>query len=168
MKKKSALVFGLVLVILLSLGSGIVIGQTSSELPRVEMACENKAGLIHGFDDGFSILKKCPKSSRKVVLGSVSTGNSGGGLEAGEVSFISYSEEKDQVYVLDKNGKAWFYKINDDPVLFQRYSSLDLPTGVNINDVVGWNQGSFILKNGNVYVNTGEGGWMLVGFGTEE
>ena len=57
MKKKSALIFGLVLVILLSFSSGMVWGE-SKELPRVETACEGKAGVLLAKDeDNFSLIK---------------------------------------------------------------------------------------------------------------
>ncbi len=169
MKKKSVLVFGLVLVTLLSFGSGMVIGQTSDDLPRVTTACETKAGLIHGFGDGFSILKKCPKGSRTVNLGLpqvTNTGSTGGDLNAGDVAFTSYDSDRNFVYVLDKDGKGWFLQINEMQ-LFERNVAFDLPTGVLMTDVVSWNQGAFILKSGKVYVNTGEGGWVLTDFKTE-
>jgi len=38
------------------------------ELPRITTACEMKNGALFGVDDGFSILKKCPKGSRMVMI----------------------------------------------------------------------------------------------------
>lgn len=38
------------------------------ELPRITTACEMKNGALFAIDDGFSILKKCPKGSRMVMI----------------------------------------------------------------------------------------------------
>jgi len=38
------------------------------ELPRITTACEMKSGALLGINDGFSILKKCPKGSRMVMI----------------------------------------------------------------------------------------------------
>lgn len=37
-------------------------------LPRISTVCESKDGSLTAFNDGFSRQKKCPKSSRRVVL----------------------------------------------------------------------------------------------------
>ena len=170
MKKKTALIFGLILLVILSWGSGVVIGQTSSELPRMEVACESRDGSVRGFNDGFSILKKCPKGFRKISLGQTLATSSGntttGNLNAGNISFVSFNGDRNLVYVLDKNGKAWFIQINEME-LFERNSNFDLPTSVSIDNVVGWNYGSFVLKTGEVYLNTGENGWVMTGFKSE-
>lgn len=38
------------------------------ELPRISTACELRNGQLFGIDDGFSLLKKCPKGSRMVMI----------------------------------------------------------------------------------------------------
>lgn len=60
---------GVILLITLALayyGVSRVLAQV--ELPRVTTACELKSGLLFAIDDDFSILKKCPGRSRRVVL----------------------------------------------------------------------------------------------------
>ena len=37
-------------------------------LPRISTVCENKLEIIVSINDGFSILKECPKGSRKALL----------------------------------------------------------------------------------------------------
>ncbi|MCX6730622.1 MAG: hypothetical protein NTZ55_02135 [Candidatus Roizmanbacteria bacterium] len=38
------------------------------QLPRISIACESKIGALFAFNDGFSLLKKCPAGSQQVVL----------------------------------------------------------------------------------------------------
>lgn len=37
-------------------------------LPTITTACESRSGLLNAFNDGFSLLKKCPANSRRVVI----------------------------------------------------------------------------------------------------
>ena len=159
MKNKSVWVFGLVLVALLSFGSGMVIGQTSNELPRVEVACENKAGLIHGFDDGFSILKKCPKGSRRVMLGEKSILNDDPKI-SGNIAFI------DNDYVLLNDGTVWNYDFGGDqnPVGWYEATGLKI-TGLNVSDILDWSIYSFATKQGDVYFKHNDH-WSLVDMST--
>jgi hypothetical protein len=159
MKKKSALIFGLVLIIILSFGSGMVIGQNSEELPRVEVACESKAGLIHGFNDGFSILKKCPKGSRRVVLGDKSTLSNDPKITS-NIVFI------DREYVLLNDGTVWSYDFGGDQNPAGWYEATDLKiTGLNVSDILDWSQYGFVTKQGNVYFKR-EDHWLMVDMST--
>lgn len=47
-------------------GISTVFGQDL--LPTVSTACEGKSGDLSAFNDGFSLLKKCPQNGRRVVL----------------------------------------------------------------------------------------------------
>jgi len=51
---------------LIIFGTGKVFGQLS--LPKITTACESKTGILYGFNDGFSIMKKCSNNNRRVVL----------------------------------------------------------------------------------------------------
>ncbi|MCW1948980.1 MAG: hypothetical protein KIH89_000840 [Candidatus Shapirobacteria bacterium] len=151
MKKKSALVFGFGLMVLLSVGTGIVIGQTSGELPRVTTACENKAGLIQGFDDGFSILKKCSKGSRQVVLGEKSTMNGDVSVE-GKIAFV------DRNYVLLDDGTVWNYEFGDGGDVAGWFEATNLRiTDLNVSDIVDWSSYSFVTKQGNLFIKHNNG-----------
>jgi hypothetical protein len=168
MKKKSALIFGLLLVVLLSFGSGIVLGKDEKEIPRLTTACENKAGLIHGFDDDFSVLKKCPKGSRKVTLGvdNSSSNTNTGSLNAGKVAFVSFEGTSPiYYYVLDKDGKAWVTDSIVEENILNRDSRIDLPSGINVGDVADWSNEVFVTKAGDVYVYKNDA-WTLTGFGS--
>lgn len=145
MKKKSALIFGFGLVILLSVATGMVIGQTSDDLPRVEVACENKTGLIHGFDDGFSILKKCPNGSRQIILGEKSISNDDSNI-SGKIAFI------DHEYVLLNDGTVWGYDFGGDqnPIGWYEATVLNI-TDLNVSDILDWSLYSFVTKKGDVY-----------------
>jgi hypothetical protein len=146
MKKKSALIFGLVLLTLLSFGSGVVLSQSSKELPRVETACETKAGLIHGFDDGFSILKKCPKGSRQILLGEKPVSGDSSSI-FGKILFI------DGAYALLNDGTVWNYGFGDDgeESVWRRVDALTV-SGVNPSDIVQWGYSGFLTKTGDVYL----------------
>lgn len=148
MKKKSALIFGLVLVILLSFGSGMVIGQTSNELPRVTTACETKTGLIHGFDDGFSIINKCSKGSRRIALGEKS--NTTNDFNLGDVLFIGAE-------TLLKDGSV--ISFTPDYINGKYYwEKTDRKVPVDTSEIVQWfgssQENFFITKSGDVYAWT--------------
>mgnify|MGYP000948394259 CR=1 FL=1 len=150
MKKKTALIFGLMLTTLLSFGSGMVIGQTSKELPRMTTACETKAGLVHGFDDGFSVLKKCPIGSRKVVLGEKNSFE--GAVNIGTIKFVGFLSDSAQIVLLDKNGKTYLMdrSFESDRKWFYD-SSRDLPDGVNVSDIVRWTPYVFLTSEGKIW-----------------
>lgn len=151
MKKKSALIFGLILVTILSFGSGIVIGQTSKELPRMTTACETKSGLVHGFDDGFSILKKCPIGSRKVVLGEENN-SSEGAVNVGAVRFVGFLSDSSQIALLDKNGKTYLMDRSFESDRKWSYdSSRDLPDGVGVGNIVRWTPYVFLTSEGKIW-----------------
>jgi len=142
MKKKSVLIFGLTLVGLLSVGTTIAWGEVSN-LSRVTTACESKAGLLMVVDDGFSILKKCPKNSRKVILGEASTNS---GSEENNDLGVAFSS---QGYFLKENGQVWLYSPGDNGGLEWSYFG-DVP--VEVDDIYQWDQGSFLTKDGVFYV----------------
>jgi len=152
MKNKTVLVFGLLLVVLLSFSSGVVLSQTSKELPRLETACETKAGLIHGFNDGFSILKKCSKGSRQVVLGEKS-GSTNEAVNMGDIKFLGFLSDAPYVAILDTAGKTYLMDRTTDD-LKQDWSldgSRTLPSEVNVNDIVSWNPYMFLTADGNIW-----------------
>lgn len=56
-------VLSLVLIV-----GGISTAYAVDLFPTISTACESKNGDLAAFNDGFSILKKCPKDGRRVVL----------------------------------------------------------------------------------------------------
>lgn len=66
MKIIKILPFLLIAFVLTFIGFSKIYGQ--QELPVITTACESRSGLLWAFDDGFSVLKKCPNGSRRVVL----------------------------------------------------------------------------------------------------
>lgn len=67
MKYKKTLIFVAIILVLVVLLASKVYAQL--QLPRISTACESKDGYFRSFNDGFSFLKSCPKSSRLVVVG---------------------------------------------------------------------------------------------------
>ena len=67
MKKKTKIVTILAIFLLTAVFavSGIFAQES---FPTINVLCENKSGILRSFDDGFSMLKKCHKGERKVVL----------------------------------------------------------------------------------------------------
>lgn len=58
-----------VLLIILAVALfGVTVVKAQTVLPRITTACEDKAGLLFSVNDGFSLLKKCPKNSRLVAI----------------------------------------------------------------------------------------------------
>lgn len=53
------------LAILILMGAGKIYAQG---FPTISTACENRNGLLRAYDDGFSLLKRCPEGNRRVVL----------------------------------------------------------------------------------------------------
>jgi hypothetical protein len=108
----------------------------------VTTACENKAGLIHGFDDGFSMLKKCSKGSRQVVLGEET-----GSLIFGKIVFL------DGAYALLNDGTVWNYGFGDgdEESVWREIDKLAI-SDVNISDIVQWGYDGFLTKTGDVYL----------------
>jgi len=149
MKKKSALIFVVVLLGLFSLGTGIVWGEANS-LTRVTVVCEGKTGLLLTVDDGFSILKKCPKGTRKVILG--------------EEKVSEVSNESEVVFIsnfnfLKKNGEIWNYSPGDQGIFEWSYKG-KLPGDLKTDDIYQWDENSFLTKEGKFYVNQ-FGSWVL-------
>lgn len=62
--KVTILVVSLIFVAILGISKVFALDQ----LPVVNTACENKNGLLLAINDGFSLLKKCPANSRRVVI----------------------------------------------------------------------------------------------------
>lgn len=58
--------FLLIVFVLIFLGVSRIYAQQG--LPTITIACENRNGLLRAFDDGFSLLKKCPSNSRRVII----------------------------------------------------------------------------------------------------
>lgn len=56
----------LFVIVLIFLGISKIYAQQI--LPTITTACESRNGLLHAFDDGFSVFKKCPSNSRRVVI----------------------------------------------------------------------------------------------------
>ena len=144
MKKKVVLIFGLVLVGLFSLGTSIAWGEVSS-LPRVTTVCESKAGLLMTVDDDFSILRKCPKNFRKVVLGEEQTIKNDESNELGEVLFAS------NFNILKKNGEIWNYSPGDEGLFEWSYIG-EIPEEVEASKILQWDENSFLTKEGIFYV----------------
>lgn len=66
MKIIKILPFLLIASVLIFLGVSRIYAQQG--FPTVTTACESRSGLLWAFDDGFSIFKKCPSSSRRVII----------------------------------------------------------------------------------------------------
>src|SRR3990167_10628476 len=66
MKKSSLIVVLIGLFFLIAVGISTIFAQEA--FPTINVLCENKSGILRSFDDGFSMLKKCHKGERKVVL----------------------------------------------------------------------------------------------------
>lgn len=58
--------FFLIAFALIFLGVSRIYAQQG--LPTITTACENRSGLLWAFDDGFSMFKKCPSNSHRVVI----------------------------------------------------------------------------------------------------
>lgn len=60
----------LIFVLLVLSFSYIGIKKVTAEIefPRIITACEYKSGLLFAIDDGFSMHKKCPETSRMVMI----------------------------------------------------------------------------------------------------
>lgn len=56
----------LIILVLIFLGISRIYAQEG--LPTITTACENRNGLLRAFNDGFSLLKKCPAGSRRVII----------------------------------------------------------------------------------------------------
>lgn len=66
MKIIKILPFLLIIFILIFLAVSRIYAQQG--FPTITTACENRSGLLWAFDDGFSVFKKCPSNSRRVVI----------------------------------------------------------------------------------------------------
>ena len=55
-----------IFILLIVVGISTVSAQET--FPTINVLCENRGGILRSFDDGFSLLKKCPNGGRKVVL----------------------------------------------------------------------------------------------------
>lgn len=66
MKIIKILPFLLIVIVLIFLGFSKIYAQQG--FPTITTACESRNGLLRAFDDGFSLLKKCPAGSRRVVI----------------------------------------------------------------------------------------------------
>jgi len=152
MKNKLVLISVFMFLGLLALGTEKVLAQVVN-LPRVTIACESKVGLLMGIDDGFSVLKKCPKNSRKVILGEES--QIGGQIGAGEIAFLIGSMN----HVLKKDGTVWWY---DDMGRNWQQDFEKSVTGIVINDITQWNITSLLTKEGDVWV-LDNGIWVNMG-----
>lgn len=53
-------------IVLIFLGVSRIYAQQG--FPTITTACESRSGLLWAFDDGFSMFKKCPNNSRRVVI----------------------------------------------------------------------------------------------------
>jgi len=154
MKRKLILTL-LVLIALLGFRAGWVLSQTNGVLPRVERACETKVGVLTTVNDGYSLLKRCPKNSREVILGE--KGEAGGTQQigAGEIAFLDGSMN----FVLKKNGLVWWYDDMDGQ--WHEDTEKTIPED-KVADIVQWNVTSFLTKDGNIWVPS-NGTWLNVG-----
>lgn len=66
MKIIKILPFLLIALVLIFLGVSRIYAQ--QVFPTITTACESRNGLLHAFGDGFSVFKKCPSNSRRVVI----------------------------------------------------------------------------------------------------
>ena len=147
MKKKSALIFGLILICLLLFGGKTILGHNLiNDLPKLTIVCENKAGLLHGFDDGFSVLKKCPKGTREIALGEKSTNNN----ISGKVLFVG-------PMTLLNDGTVWEFGSDYQNNVFS-FHKTERTIPVSAVDVVQWyganQENFFVTRNGDIYVWT--------------
>lgn len=64
--KSKIILISLGVFVLMIFGISRVFAQ--SGLPTITTACETRNGSLNAFNDGFSLLKKCPTNSRRVVI----------------------------------------------------------------------------------------------------
>jgi hypothetical protein len=148
MKKKSALIFGLTLICLLLFGGKTILGRDLiKDLPRLTIVCENKAGLLHGFDDGFSVLKKCPKGTREIALGEKSINNNN---ISGKVLFVG-------PMTLLNDGSVWEFGGDYQNKVYS-FHKTERTIPISASDVAQWYGASqenfFVTRDGDVYVWT--------------
>lgn len=154
MKSKKKLILILFLIGLTSFTTSKVLGQ-SVNLPRVTTACESKVGLLVVIDDGFSVLKKCPKNSRKVILGELTEGDGSQQIGAGEIAFLTGSMN----HVLKKDGTVWWY---DDMDKIWKEDIEKKVFGIEIDNIIQWNVASLLTKDGNIWIPD-NGVWVNMG-----
>ena len=161
MKKKVVLIFGLVLVGLFSLGTSIAWGEVSS-LPRVTTVCESKAGLLMTVDDDFSILKKCPKNFRKVVLGEETMADESENMSKG--SLFVY-KDGGLLSVLLTDGSVVETEVV--PPVWTENAAKHIPSTINVSEIIFWNKSTFLTKENHLWIYQkdfdAEGGWIDVG-----
>lgn len=58
--------FLLIAFVLIFLGVTRIYAQQG--FPTITIACENRSGNLSAFNDGFSVLKKCPNNARRVII----------------------------------------------------------------------------------------------------
>ncbi len=152
-KSKPWLIITVVAVVFLTFGVVKVLGQVA-DFPRVKMACEGKNGNLTAIDDGFSMLKDCPGEGRKVLLGEEPTVLGGGsGLPtAGNVLFLGGS-------ILMKDGSVWYYSGES----WTKDVARELPTSINLSDIIQWGDDYFLTKTGDVYRYDYGQSWRNVG-----
>ena len=66
MKMTRIHLFLVALSILILLGVAKIYAQEG--FPTITTACESRNGILRAFDDGFSLLKKCPTNTRRVII----------------------------------------------------------------------------------------------------
>lgn len=68
MKKKLFFIF--LALITLGFFTATKVSAISAQLglPKITTACEFKSGQLFAFEDGFSILKKCPNNARRIII----------------------------------------------------------------------------------------------------
>jgi hypothetical protein len=166
MKNKLALAgFLMFLGLIIVIGAKAVWAVTTT-LPRLTTACESKVGLLMGVEDNFSILKKCPGGSRKVMLGEAQVQNdngqgsgvsSGGIMGSGEIAFISDSQ------ILKNDGTIWEYVENKDKSgqWVEKNNGQKIP--VLVTDVLQWNTSSLLTNEGVFYILAEDGSsWIKI------
>jgi len=155
MKRKLILTL-LLLITLLGFRAGWVLSQTNGILPRVEKACETKVGVLTAVNDGYSLLKRCPRNSREVVLGEKREAGGNQQIGAGEIAFLT----GDMNRVLKKDGTAWWYNEMDKTWTQDTARTV---IGIDIGNIVQWNVNSILTKDGDIWLLDG-GTWTNIGY----
>lgn len=165
MKNKIIWSFGVVLFGLSVFGTGLVVGQNSGELPNLTTACETKAGLLFGINDGFSILKKCPGNSQMVTLGQTN----GDDEEVNIPGMAFMTTEGANIWLLTETGDVYSLDINDRDWRLQNDKKIE---GNLVSGISQWFVNSYLTKNGEIFAlvydeELGKETWILVGLPTE-
>jgi hypothetical protein len=127
--------------------STTVLANSDSE--TITTACELKSGLLFAFGDGFSNLKKCPKTGRLVEI----IGQRGPRGEQGEPGSPGLSGAEDIAFIDYEDGEAFvlYYDGRVFQMTEQGLVNLNRDVPVDVETILQWNILSFLDNNGDIW-----------------